>query len=57
MEKIKDIYIINRDTFLRLGIDPQEAIDYLLNKQAIHMDAVHIKAVQVLKQMPLVHSS
>lgn len=56
MDKQKTLSIRAR-ALLRLGIDPQEGIDYLENKQAVTINPVHVKALQVLKQKPAVASS
>jgi hypothetical protein len=53
----KDIFYINSEYLLKLGIDPKEAVEYLDNKKAITVNPVHVKALQVLKQKPAVPSS
>jgi len=47
---------INHETFYKLGINPQEAVDYILSKKARHIRPIHVKALEVLRK-PYVHSS
>lgn len=51
------IFYINRDTFLKIGIDPQEAIDYILELEAMDLRPVHVRALQYLQQQPAISSS
>lgn len=53
----KDVLVIDRETFIKLGIHPQEAIDYILNKKATTLNPVDVKALQVLKRKPVVPAS
>lgn len=53
----KDIFWINRDSLIKLGIDPQEGVTYLESKLATTINPVHVKALDVLKQRPAVPSS
>jgi hypothetical protein len=48
----KDTFYINREAFIRLSIDPKEAVEYLENKEAIDMNPAHVKALGLLK-MPV----
>lgn len=41
---------INSNTFLKLGIDPKEAIDYLERKKAVTLSPAHVIGLQILKQ-------
>lgn len=52
----KDNFYINHDFFKILGIDPQNGVKYLESKDASTIDPVHVKALEVLKKMPLVPS-
>lgn len=52
----KDTVYITAKMLLKLGITPEEAIDYLNNKKAVTIKPIHVKALQVLKQTPLVSS-
>lgn len=50
MQMLKKTLQINCETLLKLGIDPNEAIEYLLKKETKDIYAVHITALQILKQ-------
>lgn len=52
-----DVFYITKERFLKLGIDPREAISYLENKKAITVNPVHVKALQILKEKPVVQTS
>lgn len=45
-----DIFKINCESLRKLGIDPAEGVNYLLNKKAITLNPVHVRTIQVLKQ-------
>jgi hypothetical protein len=47
---------INRDYFEKMGINPQEAVSYLLNKKAGDLKPIHVMALQVLKKQQPVPS-
>lgn len=51
----KDVFQINCESLLELGIDPQEAIEYLERKRALTLNPAHVMALHILKK-PLVHS-
>lgn len=53
----KDNLYITQELLSKLGIDPEEAISYLLNKEAITINPVHVKALHVLKEKPAVQTS
>lgn len=57
----KDICRFNRgnlkDYVIRLGLDPQECMDYLLSKKAVDIRPIHATSLQYLKPKPLVPSS
>lgn len=57
VDRQKNKYYINRDTFLKLGINPNEAVRYLESKEAAEIHPCHVKAVQILKHWPVVASS
>lgn len=52
----KDIPI-NRETLIKLEIDPQDAIEYLESKKAKDINPIHVHALQTLKKRPAVASS
>jgi len=53
----KVTFDINRESLLRLGIDPEEGILYLESKNANDLNPAHVKALQILKQKPTIASS
>lgn len=53
----KHIFCINQESLRIFGVDPQEGIDYIESKNAITIDPIHVIALRVLKQKPLVASS
>lgn len=53
----KDVFYINRESLIKLGIDPQQGVSYLESKLATTINPVHVKALDVLKQQPAVPSS
>jgi hypothetical protein len=50
MEKIRSY--IDREYFIRLGIDPQKAIEYVENKRVSTIDPIHVYAYEMLKKKP-----
>jgi hypothetical protein len=52
----KDKLFIDYEFFKRLGIDPEEGIKYLENKDAIKLKPVHVMAHQILKQQTVASS-
>lgn len=48
---------IDQECLKRLGIDPKEGVDYILNKDVDTIGPVHVKALHILKQAPLATSS
>jgi len=52
----QDVLYISAETLIKLGITVNESIKYLECKKAITINPVHVKALQVLKQKPLVSS-
>lgn len=53
----KDTVYINRETIVKLGIDPNDAVAYLENKNALDMNPTHIKCLLLLKRQNAVSSS
>lgn len=49
-KEVKYICEFSPKLFVYLEIDPMEAVRYLENKRAIHMNPAHVKAHQILKQ-------
>lgn len=47
---------INIENLRKLNIDPQEAVEYLENKEALTINPVHVKAILILRE-PAVASS
>lgn len=47
---------ITSELLLSLGIDPEEGVMYLESKDAVDMNPVHVRAVQLLRE-PVVSSS
>jgi hypothetical protein len=52
----QDVLYITAETLIKLGITVDESIEYLESKKALTVNPVHVKALQVLKQKPLVSS-
>lgn len=52
-----DVFIINQEYLRIFGIDPEEGVRYLESKEASTIDPIHVTALGVLKQKPLVASS
>lgn len=50
LDKQKLVVQITGELLLKLGITPEEGVEYLENKMAIDMSPVHVKAHQLLKQ-------
>lgn len=47
---------INRETLIKLDIDPNDAIEYIENKKAIDIHPCHVNALQILKRRPVASS-
>lgn len=52
----KNQFYINRESLLIMGIDPEEAVNYIESKKASTIDPVHIKGLDILRKKPKVHS-
>lgn len=52
-----ETFYISRESLLKLGIEPKEAIEYIENKRATTINPVHVKALQILKKQESVASS
>lgn len=50
MEKDKETFIINSENLIKLGIEPEEAIEYLENKCATTIAPAHVKALIILRE-------
>lgn len=53
----QDTLKIDRETFIQCGIDPQEVIDYILEKKAVDLRPIHVTSLHFLKPKPAVASS
>lgn len=48
---------IDSDLLSKIGIEPTDGIEYIENKKVTDLNPVHVKALQILKQKPVVASS
>jgi hypothetical protein len=50
MSDKKAVLYIDSESLIMLGIDPDEGVKYLENKEVMEMSPVHFKTYQILKQ-------
>lgn len=53
----KDTFYITRESLQSIFVDADRGVEYLLNKQAIDINPVHVRSLEILKRKPAVASS